>query len=96
MGTNVERRRVRVSATLDPQLVRAVDAYVAAHEGLDRSAVLDEALRLWYARQQEEAIAAQYAPAGPDDEPPADEWATWKAIQAAAGARVSGQGEEEA
>jgi hypothetical protein len=71
--------RVRVSATLDPDLAQAVDAYIAAHTGIDRSAVINEALRLWYARQQAEAMATQYA--ADAERPPADEWAAWKAIQ---------------
>lgn len=53
-------RRVKVGATLDPDLVAAVDRYVAGHPGIDRSGVLDEALRLWYERQQEEAMVRQF------------------------------------
>jgi Arc/MetJ-type ribon-helix-helix transcriptional regulator len=71
--------RVRISATLDPQLAQAVDAYVAAHANVDRSAVINDALRLWYAREQEAAIAAQYA--ADAERPPDEEWAAWKAIR---------------
>ena len=53
------RRRVKVGATLDPQLVAAVDAHVAGTPGTDRSAVIDEALRLWYERQQAVAMERQ-------------------------------------
>jgi len=40
------RRRIKVGATLDPDLIAAVDAHVAATPGMDRSAVIDDALRL--------------------------------------------------
>ncbi len=52
-------RRVKVGATLDPDLVAAVDRYVGEHPDVDRSSVIDDALRLWYARQQEEALERQ-------------------------------------
>ena len=51
--------RVKVGATLDPDLVAAVDLYVAGNPGLDRSTVIDDALRLWHARQQELAMERQ-------------------------------------
>ena len=47
-----------------------VDAYLTAHPSLDRSAVIDEALRLWRARELERALAAQFA--APDEIPPAE------------------------
>jgi Arc/MetJ-type ribon-helix-helix transcriptional regulator len=57
MSTN--RKRVKVGATLDPGLVSEVDAYVTNNPGTDRSAVIDEALRLWHERQQERAMERQ-------------------------------------
>ena len=56
MSTN--RRRVKIGATLDPELVAAVDAHVA-DTGTDRSAVIDDALRMWQQRQQERALERQ-------------------------------------
>ena len=53
------RRRIKVGATLDPDLLAAVDAHVAGTPGLDRSAVLDDALRLWNEHQQEVAMERQ-------------------------------------
>jgi Arc/MetJ-type ribon-helix-helix transcriptional regulator len=53
------RRRVKVGATLDPDLLAAVDAHVADTPGTDRSAVIDDALRLWHERQQDLAMARQ-------------------------------------
>jgi Arc/MetJ-type ribon-helix-helix transcriptional regulator len=44
---------------LDPELIAAVDAHVARHPGLDRSAVFDEALRLWHEREQDAAMERQ-------------------------------------
>jgi hypothetical protein len=49
------RHRPRITATLDPDLLAAVDAHVAAHPDLDPSAVLDQALRLWRADELERA-----------------------------------------
>ena len=53
------RKRIKVGATLDPDLLRAVDAHVADTPGTDRSAVIDDALRLWNERQQERAMERQ-------------------------------------
>lgn len=55
----VARRRVKIGATLDPDLVAALDSYVAAHPGIDRSAIIDEALQLWHAREQDAAMERQ-------------------------------------
>ena len=40
-------RRAKVSVSVDAALLRIVDRYVAA-QGIDRSGVFDNALRLWY------------------------------------------------
>ena len=53
------RRRVKIGATLDPELVAAVDAHVAETPVTDRSEVIDDALRLWNERQQERAMERQ-------------------------------------
>lgn len=55
---SAHRRRVKIGATLDPELVAAVDAH-AADTGTDRSAVIDDALWLWQQRQQERALERQ-------------------------------------
>lgn len=57
--TSPTRRRVKVGATLDPDLIHAVDAYVMRHPGADRSAVIDDALRLWHEREQAAAMEQQ-------------------------------------
>jgi len=80
------RRRVKVGATLDPELVAAVDAHVADNPGLDRSAVLDEALRLWQQRQQDLAMRRQFL----EDEKNKNDKdrVAWRQIRDAAAART--------
>lgn len=80
-------RRTKIGATVDPRLAAAVDAYVATHPGTDRSGVIDEALQLWYARQQAIAMAAQFRDPMPASE--AAERRGWKAVRAAAATRRS-------
>jgi Arc/MetJ-type ribon-helix-helix transcriptional regulator len=81
------RRRPKITATLDPDLLASVDAYVAAHPDLDRSAVIDEALRLWRARELELAMEAQFA--SPDGVDP-NERQAWDQFRRAAVARQPG------
>jgi hypothetical protein len=72
----VLRHRVKISATVDPELIAGVDAYIREHPDRDRSKVLDEALMLWLAQEQARAIEAQFD--GPDV--PEDELRRWNAI----------------
>ena len=81
-----ERRRVKISATIDADLLATVDAFVEGHAEFDRSKVLNEALRLWYERQQEQAIEAQHR--APQDDREREEHAAWRRIQAAAAERI--------
>jgi hypothetical protein len=82
----VARNRAKISVTVDPALLREVDAYVAAHEGLDRSKVIDQALMAWYAEQQDAAMVAQYAaPQSPQERA---EREAWRRIQTAAASRI--------
>jgi len=82
------RRRVKVGATLDPGLITAVDAYVANNPGTDRSAVIDDALRLWHEREQERAMERQLRE---DASHYGAERADWKRVrQSAARRRFSG------
>lgn len=80
----MSRRRPKITATLDAELLAAVDAHVAAHPGLDRSAVLDDALRLWRAHELERAVQAQFAV--PDGVDPCER-ADWNTFRRAAAAR---------
>lgn len=82
----VQRHRTKISVTLDPHLMRVVDTFVVENPGTDRSRVIDDALALWLARQQEQAMEAQFA------EPPTEteraERAAWRRIQDAAATRI--------
>jgi hypothetical protein len=79
-GTMVQRHRVKISATLDPELVASVDAYVREHPESNRGKILDEALMLWLAQEQERAMEEQYAAT---DDIPEDELRQWYAVLAA-------------
>ncbi len=58
---------------MDPVLIRDVDAYVDSHVGLDRSKVVDDALRLWSAARQRAAMELQFAD-GPDGDAEHEAW----------------------
>ena len=79
-----QRRRPKLAATVDPVLLDTVDEYVEKTPGMDRSKVIDEALRLWRARLLEREIEEQHR-ADPGVDP--QEWATWKSLQRAAAAQ---------
>ncbi len=82
----VDQRRVKVSATVDPALMQAVDAYVAENPEFNRSRVFEEALRLWQDRQLELALEAQYS--APRSQQEEDERAAWRRIRHAAAQRI--------
>src|SRR5688500_5121749 len=73
---------VKVSVTVDPELLATVDRWLLEHPDQDRSKIFDEALHLWYARQQELAMEAQFS--APVDDVEREERATWRRIAAAA------------
>jgi hypothetical protein len=74
--TRKARHRIKISATVDPELLDGVDAYVGQRPGLDRSKVIDEALMLWLAQEQARAMEEQFN--GPDL--PEDELRQWDAV----------------
>lgn len=76
--------RIKVSVTLDPDLLEAVDGFVQGHPGQDRSKVIDQALQQWYARQQDIAMEAQYAQ---HEDSIASEQTAWRAIRRTAATR---------
>jgi hypothetical protein len=81
-----ERHRPKISVTVDPELLREVDRFVAAHPALDRSKVFEEALGLWRARQQERAMIEQFtAPLEPAE---MEEREAWRTIRKAAAERT--------
>ena len=82
------RHRAKVSVSVDPLLLQAVDSFVEAHPETDRSRVVDEALSLWYARQQEQAMVAQFS--APVSAVEAAEQADWGHIQRRSAGRIFG------
>ncbi len=82
----VQRVRPRITVTVDPDMLEEVDAYIQEHAGTDRSRVVDEALRCWYAQVLREALARQHsAPKSPEE---LAERADWKRIRAAQSRRL--------
>ena len=77
--------RIKVSVTLDPWLLGAVDGFVQSHPGQDRSKVIDQALHQWYAQQQDHAMEAQFA--GPDADSIGAERKAWRSIRRSAAKR---------
>ena len=82
----LRRRRVKVSVTVAPEMLQAVDAFVRQHPETDRSKVVEDALAGWYAQQQERAMEEQFS--GPPSASELEERTAWRRIQDAAGARV--------
>lgn len=81
-----ERRRAKFSATVDAELLGAVDRFVQEHAEVNRSMVVDEALRLWAARERERALEAQFlAPLSAQE---VEERAGWRALRRSAAARL--------
>ena len=80
----VKRSKPRVTVTVDPDLLTAVDSYVAEHHetGVDRSGVVDDALRLWCREQLRRALVEQYS--GPQSAEELAEAADWARIRDAA------------
>jgi mRNA interferase MazF len=79
---------VKVSVTVAPELLQAVDSFVAEHPEFDRSKVVDDALSLWCARRQAEDMEQQFAT--PESSIEREERAAWRRIRRAAAARTFG------
>lgn len=76
-----QRSRPRITVTVDPSMLDEVDAYIREHAGVDRSQVVDEALRCWYASLVHEALVKQHsAPQSADEQ---EEREAWRRIRAA-------------
>lgn len=75
--------RIKISITLSPALIVAVDEEARAH-GTSRSRVIDAVLAAWCAEQRRQALVRQYTmpptPAQPEEQ------AAWDAILDAAAA----------
>ncbi len=68
------RRRAKVSITVDPALLNAVDRYVQRHADMDRSKVMESALQNWYRVRQDEAMIEQFSAAEPLEEIEHEAW----------------------
>jgi hypothetical protein len=77
------RRRAKVSITVDPALLKAVDRYVQRHANTDRSKVMESALQSWYSARQQEAMVEQFRGADADKSDQRD----WQRIRRAAASR---------
>jgi metal-responsive CopG/Arc/MetJ family transcriptional regulator len=86
------RRRVKVSVTISPEILRAVDAFVSQHPDTDRSNVVEDALECWYAQQLDLAMEQQFRSQVPASA--VEERAGWRRIQDAAAARVFHRNED--
>jgi len=75
------RRRAKVSITVDPALLNAVDRYVQRHTDMDRSKVMESALQNWYRVRQEEAMIEQFSAPELTEE---SELRDWRRIRRAA------------
>jgi hypothetical protein len=78
------RHRAKVSITVDPALLRAVDLYVQGRADMDRSKVMESALHSWYRARQEEAMIEQFS--GPQSTD-ASELRSWRKTRRAAATR---------
>lgn len=84
------RYRVKISVTVAPHLLRAVDEFIQQHPQSGRSKVLDDALQLWCAREQENAMEEQFTARRSALEE--EESAAWRSIRAVAAHRVFTRG----
>lgn len=82
-GSGANRRRAKVSVTVDPALLDAVDRYVQKQPSMDRSKVMERALLDWYRARQDEAMAEQFTP----PEQASAEYEEWRKIRRAAAER---------
>jgi hypothetical protein len=68
-------RRIKVSLSLDPAIVEYLDAYIAAHPTLNRSRVVEAALRAFRQRQIQAELEALYAePEAPEIQRELEDW----------------------
>ncbi len=76
-----QRARPRITVTVDPDMLEEVDGYLQEHPEVDRSGIVDEALRLWYANRLHEALVKQHSATKSPVE--LEERAAWKRIRTA-------------
>ncbi len=85
------RTRPRITVTIDPDILEEVDTYIEEHSGTDRSQIVDEALRCWYAQTLHEALIRQHsAPKSPEE---LEQRLAWKRIRAEQALRLQHKGQ---
>jgi hypothetical protein len=74
-----QRHRAKISAVVDRDVLKSVDAYLQDHPDRDRDTVINEALRIWLdlALEQDRAMEEQYAAT---DDIPEEERRHWDAV----------------
>lgn len=81
-----EYQGAEIRVTLDLELLKAIDIFVDEHAEFDRDKVIEEALCLWYAYEQDKTMEEQLmAPQSPEEQ---EERAAWRHIQVAAAERI--------
>lgn len=86
VAMRTSKRRTKLNIVVDSALLAAVDQYVQEHDAANRSTVIDEALRLWFARERERAIEAQFA--APQSAEELAELESWRAMRDTAAQRL--------
>ncbi len=81
-------RRVKVSLSLDPAVLDYLDTYISAHPTVNRSRVVELAVREFRQRQIEAELEAQYAE--PESEEIQRELEDWRHIRRAAARHALG------
>jgi hypothetical protein len=66
-----------------------IDEYIREHQGVDRSQIVDEALRCWYASQLSDALTKQHSAERSSEE--SEERSAWRRIRQAQAARHVGR-----
>lgn len=80
------RTRRRITVTVDPEMLEEIDTYIRDHAGMDRSRLVDEALRCWHDRTLHQAIMRQHSATKSAEE--VEERLAWRRIRAAQSLRV--------
>ena len=76
--------RARITISLSPDLLAAVDSYIRGHPGLSRSAVCTKAITAWLQADQETLIERYYNDQSPSDRQEDDQWRRLASRSAAA------------
>lgn len=56
---NPSLTKIKVTATMDPDLVQAIDEYIKQIKSLSRSQLIEDVLRQWYLKQKQREMESQ-------------------------------------